>query len=460
MHPRRTFALLSLVACLQFAAPAQTPPSYSLTFLGPAASVNALSETGVIVGQVSVGGATRGWVSQGGGAPVLLPLAAGDQSSWALDVDEQGFVVGAASSFTSPEFFGRAVAWQPSPGGYVLQNLGMLPGHSASVATAVNNVGDIVGYSSNGTFRYPVLFTAPSGPMDLSAFGVFDPQSINDARVFVDRQARRMDLGTMTVQNLGLPPGPPSYSATTGYAINEHGQIAGTAVLATSTSCVYQAARYVDGPGWQILTPCSGVANAYDINDLGDVLYKAFLSLDSLVHLEGIGDFNVQQLLDPGTAPWTVLGFGMDIDSARNIAVIAHHPGTGQTGVALLTPIQTCQPSLGFGGPGSSQLMVCGGSLASGTVADVTLSGVPAFGQALLVASLVNTPTPLVGGTLVPVPVMLVLPLVAGPAGTAVLGGIPGGIGPLSLYAQCVHADALLPGGWGFSNAVRIDFLP
>jgi hypothetical protein len=336
----------------------------------------------------------------------------------------------------------------------------MLPGHVGSVATAVNNLGDIVGYSRTGMFRYPVLFTAPAGVLDLNRFGVFDPQSINDARVFVDKQARRMDLDTMTVQSLGLPPGPPSYSATTGYSINEHGQIAGTAVLATSTNCVYQAARYVDGPGWQILSPCSGVANAYDINDLGDVLYKAYVTLVNLVHLEGIGDFTVQGLLAPTSAPWTVLGFGMDINSARQIAVIANNPVTGQTGAALLTPMQTCQASLGFGGPGLSHLMVCGGNLATGTTADLTLSGVPAHGAAVLVVSLANAPTPLAGGLLVPMPVMLVLPLVAGPAGTLVLGGVPGGIGPLSLYAQCVHPDLLLPGGWGFSNAVRIDFLP
>ncbi len=445
-RPPLRFLLLVATSFVVRAAAAQSPPSYDLTFLGAADRVADLSETGVVVGQVSVGNATRGFVASATIPLTLLPVAPGDQSSWALDISEQGVVVGAARTYISPDFFGRAVAWLPNgTGGYVRQELGMLPGHIGSVATAVNNLGDIVGYSKTGMFRYPVLFTAPGGLQDLSLFGVFDPQSINDQRVFVDRQARRMDLGTMAVQNLGLPPGPPTYSATTGYAINQHGQIAATAVLATSTNCVYQAARYVDGPGWQILSPCSGLANAYDINGLGDVLYQAYLTT-SMLHVEGIGEFAVQQLLAPGTSPWTVLDFAMDINSARQIAVIANNPISGQTGVALLAPIQVCQPSLGFGGPGQSLLTICGGNLSSGTTADLTLSGVPAFGSVLLVASLATAPTPLAGGILVPVPVMLVLPLTGGAAGTVVLP-IPGGNGPLSFYGQCVHHDPLLPGG-------------
>ncbi len=423
--------------------------------------MNALSEEGLVVGQISVGFATRGYVASLGSPPALLPLPAGDASSWALDVNEQGVIVGATSTSGSPEFAGRAVRWQPDGGGgYSVHELGKLPGHSGSIATAVNNLGDVVGWSVSGMFRYPVLFSAPGGVLDLNPFGVFDPQSINDARVFVDKQARRMDLDTMTVENLGLPAGPPSYSATTGYAINELGSIAGTAVLATSTSCVYQATRYVDGTGWEMLSPCSSVASAYDINDQGDVLYKAFLSLVNLLHLEGIGEFSLPQLLAPSTVPWDVLGFGADINSAREIAVIAHDPSTGATGVALLTPTWTCQTSLGFAGPGTAELAVCGGDLSLGTTADLTLSGLPAGGPAFLVGGLSAAPTAIFGGTLVPVPILLLEAVTAGPAGTFVLGGIPGGSGPATLYVQAVYPSAALPGGFGFSNAVQIQVLP
>lgn len=451
----------ALFALLALAAPAATQaPSLALEFLGPAGSVNALSETGVIVGQVQVGAATRGFVASAGHAPVLLPLPAGDKGSWALDVSEQGVIVGATSVQTSPEFGGRAVAWQPDGvGGYTVHELGKLPGHSGSIATAVNNLGDIVGWSNSGMFRYAVLFTAPGGVLDLNPWGVFDPQAINDQRVLVDKQARRMDLDTMTVQNLGLPPGPPSYSATTGYDINELGHLAGTAVLATSTSCVYQATRFVDGAGWQMLTTCSPVASAYDLNDRGDVLYRAISVLVDLVHLEGVGEFSVQSLLEPKAQDWDVLAFGAAINTARQLAVIVHDSDAGLTGVALLTPIQACQASLGFAGPGPSQLAVCGGDLSSGTSAELSVWGLPAFGSAFLVAGVPGVPVPLKGGTLVPQPALL-LPLAAGPAGAVVLPGLPGGGGPLELAVQAVHPDATLPGAWGFSNAVSVQLLP
>ena len=72
--------------------------------------------------------------------------------------------------------------------------------------------------------------------MDLNPFGVFDPQSLNDARQFCDRTGRRMDLDTLAVETLTLPAGPPNYQAALGYSISESGQVAGTLVLATSTS--------------------------------------------------------------------------------------------------------------------------------------------------------------------------------------------------------------------------------
>jgi hypothetical protein len=460
----RPFALVAPAALsllVAWPAAAQTPPTYALTFLGPADSVSTLSETGVAVGQRTVGGNTRGWVASATSAMTLLPLAPGDASSWANDVNEQGVIVGALSTFLSPEFFPRAVAWLPDGlGGYTIKELGGLPGNIGSVATTIDIQGDILGYSKTGMFRLPVWFTSPGGLLDLNPFGIFDPQSINDQRVFVDVQGRRMDLNTMVVENLGLPVGPIHYQATSGYAINEYGQIAGTAVLATSTNCVYQATRYVDGPGWQMLSPCSGIANASDINDFGDVIFQWALTV-RILHLEGIGDFLPQDLLSPSAKAWNVLASSsMDINSARQLAVMVQNDLTGVVGAALLTPIQTVQADLGFGGPGLSHLQVAGGTLAMGATAELTLTGVPAFGLAYLLAGLVDAPTPLKGGTLVPFPILITVPVAAGPAGTLIVPGIPGGNGPASLYVQSANPDASLQGGYGFSNAVRIDLLP
>jgi hypothetical protein len=458
-HLARSGAALGLLAALLPAA-AQSPPSCAVTFLGPADSITSLSETGVAIGQVSVGNATRGWVGSVASPALLLPLPAGDASSWALDISEQGVIVGGVSVFVSPEFAGRAVQWLPDgAGGYTVHELGKLPGHVGSIATAVNNLGDIVGYSKTGMFRYPVLFSAPGGVLDLNPLGVFDPQSVNDRRQMLDKLSKRLDLDTMTVESFGLPGGPISYSTTTGYAMNELGQLAGTAVLATSTSCVYQAARHMDDTGWQLLSPCSPLANAYDINDLGDVLYQAFLTTN-IIHLEGLGEFNAQQLVSPDAGPWSVVqSFSMDINTARQLAVIATNTAAGLTGAVLLTPLGSCQADLGFAGPGTAQIAVCGGDLSSGTSAELLLWGGPEGGSAWVLAGLAATPTPFKGGTLVPVPVLLVAPLATGPTGTAMLT-IPGGGGPASIFLQALHPDLGLPGGYALSNAVRLDLLP
>jgi hypothetical protein len=455
------FALVAAVSMLSLCAPslAQSPPQCSVIFLGPAQSVSALSETGVVVGQANVGAATRAWVASAASPLALLPLPAGDQSSWALDVNEQGVIVGAVSVQISPEFQGRAAKWLPDgKGGYTVHELGKLPGHIGSVATALDNQGDIVGYSKTGMFRYAVLFSAPGGVLDLNPLGVFDPQAINDQRQMVDKQFKRLDLDTMIVESFPLPSGPPAYQAATGYAINELGQIAGTAVLATSTSCVYQAARHMDDFGWQLLSPCSSIANAHDINDLGDVLFQWNL-IYNLVHLEGLGDFSPQQLVSPDAGPWSVLAsFNMDINDARQLAVIATDTSSGVTGAALLTPIGSPAADLGYAGPGPAQLAVFG-DLSSGGHADLTLWGAPEAGLVFVAAGLTEAPTAFKGGTLVPVPILLLLPLATGPTGTA-HATVPGGGGPLSIDLQAVFADATLPGGFGLSNAVRVDLLP
>jgi hypothetical protein len=119
-----------------------------------------------------------------------------------------------------------------------------------------------------------------------------------------------------------------------------------------------------------------------------------------------------------------------------------------------------CQADLGFGGPGSSQLSLCGGNLSTGTTATLKLQGAPALAPAFLFAGLVNGATPVKGGTLVPDPWTLFLPMTTDATGQITLPGIAGGNGPLSVYLQFVIVDGAQVQGFGFSNAVRADLLP
>lgn len=118
---------------------------------------------------------------------------------------------------------------------------------------------------------------------------------------------------------------------------------------------------------------------------------------------------------------------------------------------------EVCQPDLGFGGPGSVVLSVCGEELASGNSATLSISGAPASSATLLVWSTVNNPLAVEGGTLVPNPVEGFLVDVTGGSGDLNLN-VPGG-GNVTLYVQALVYDA----GAGqllFSNAVESVFLP
>jgi hypothetical protein len=122
--------------------------------------------------------------------------------------------------------------------------------------------------------------------------------------------------------------------------------------------------------------------------------------------------------------------------------------------------VPVCQTDLGFGGPGGAELMVCGQELSSGNSADVTLTGAAAHELLLVLFGATNNPTPLLGGTLVPVPAFLVVPDMTDAAGGWSFTGLPGGAGPTSLFLQVVYTDPSLAGGFGVSNAVQLDYLP
>jgi hypothetical protein len=331
-----SITFMASLALMPSLAAAQSP-RYHAEYLG-AFSPGRISENGQIIGTSTVGGNQRGFVV-GSGHPIqYLPLPSGMISSNAIDVNEHGVIVGAVSAYYSPEFYGHAIAWDPDgSGGYNARLLGALPGQAISRATAVNNLGDIVGYSSDGTYRYAVLFTGPGGVMNLNATGIFDPVDINDQRVLVDRSftVKRLDLNTMVVEDLGVPPG--SYLATSAAAINEAGQVGGLAILTGGGNCDRVAARYTDGVGWEIFSNCGRSNGVSDMNEQGDVIMP--LNVAPYVRFEGLGTFLVEDLIVNDVGHWYVSNIsGATINSAKVIAVFATNQVTGQAGTVLLTP--------------------------------------------------------------------------------------------------------------------------
>ncbi len=437
-------------------------PQYHAEFLGPAVNAADMNASASVVGTTTIGGTLRAWIAGPGLSITALPVPPGFTSSAASDINDAGVIVGSVSASSSPAFGSQAVAWFPTGSTYTITLLGKLPGHLTSHATALNGVGDIVGYSTLNSFRYPVLFTAPGGVQDLSATGIFDPTSINDQRVLVDSSfvCKRLDLDTMAVESLGVPSGPPTYIATDSTRINALGQVAGLAILATSTNCDRVAARFTDGIGWQVFSGCGADNGAYDLNVHGDVVMK--LNVDAYVRFEGLATFKIEDLIVAGVGHWYVInGYGIAINDARQIVVPATNDVTGQGGLILLTPQGfLCQPDLGFAGPGHLALSVCGGDLSSGTDAALRVTGAPSGASTLLVASANSAPTPFQGGLLVPVPIQVAVLLSAGPDGGILVPGIAGGLGPVAIYAQALCVDPAVPGGIAISNAIRLDFMP
>lgn len=377
IHVQRATALLALSSSLSAISAAQAPPAYRAEFLGTATFVAALNESGTCVGWTSVGSALRGWVA-GPGSPVTpLPLPPGRQSSMVNDVNSAGVIVGTVGSGLSPEFSGTAAAWIPDgQGGYTVVELGALPGHSLSHAVAINDLGDVVGTSHSGMFAYPVLFTAPGGPQDLSPSGLHAPKAVNDLRVVVDESAQRLDLATGALQTVGLPPPDPiHYVFAFAYDLNDAGQIAATVVMATSTDCDRKSALHTDGSGWLLLSSCGQYNEAYDVNDLGDVVFRA--GVTHYVHFAGLGSYLIQGLIVNETGTWyTQASFGsVAINDGRQIAISASNPATGQSGIVLLSPITDVGTQTCYGDGTAAGACPCGNASAAGSNAGCLHSG-------------------------------------------------------------------------------------
>ena len=119
-----------------------------------------------------------------------------------------------------------------------------------------------------------------------------------------------------------------------------------------------------------------------------------------------------------------------------------------------------CQTDLGFQGPGTATMSICGGApLAKGYSATLSITGAPANAATYMFVGLTSTPTPIKGGTLVPVNYLLLVPLVTNGSGALTIPGVQGGGGPVSVYLQAMIADGSQAAGFAFTNAVRLDLL-
>ena len=119
-----------------------------------------------------------------------------------------------------------------------------------------------------------------------------------------------------------------------------------------------------------------------------------------------------------------------------------------------------CQDDLGFQGPGSATMAMCGDPLQTGGDTDFAIHDAPPSSAVVLFLSAMQQPTPFFGGTLITVPPVATAVLPTDADGGLLIEDISTGGGPATVYAQAAYADASLPVGVGLTNALKLDLLP
>lgn len=145
-----------------------------------------------------------------------------------------------------------------------------------------------------------------------------------------------------------------------------------------------------------------------------------------------------------------------DLDNDTDMDMLIFRRTTTEVFINNLDPI-TCQQDLGFGGPGTSVLSVCGEPLTAGANATMLLTGSPASSPVFLSIGVALTPFPILGGTLASIPLTL-LTLATNGSGQLVLP-ITGTGSPGTLYLQGLVLDLSQTELFQISNAVAVQFL-
>ncbi len=308
-RPRRTrflalFAILALgTVALTLWMSRPTPPRYSVTDLGVLpgdtdSDASAINSAGDVVGLSSAAGGTSG-------APAVFHvflyrsgrmarLGTALERTWrgALAINDRGQVAGRFSA--SPKA-GHACLWAAG----TQQDLGTLPGLLETFAAGLNNRGQVVGGAAavrDGTGKQPpahaflfsgghmTLLPPPPGYTEVDASGINGAGQVIE-RVSVNASRRRhsqpflYDTQTGRWTALALPTGARWRYAN---ALNDQGQVAGTAWLLAGTFNTEQSVRAVlwsGGAATDLGTlPGAAGSGASALNGRGEVVGSADFS--------------------------------------------------------------------------------------------------------------------------------------------------------------------------------------
>ena len=240
----------------------------------------AINDLGHVCGSYGCVFGDRAFIWTRGSEITTLPLPQGYSGAEALDINNNGQVVG----WMQVDSTNRQTAALWHDGGVL--DLGTLPGGNWSVAAAINNRGIIVGTWGNSTTGDPAR------------------------SVFVWDQGKMADLGPLI-----------SEDSSTAHDVNDAGDIVGS----MGPSAVQRMAfLFRDG---QVLdlgpVPGGSTSEAQAINNRGEIIGYGFVEnfmRRAFVWSDG-------EMIDIGTLPTYTTFFGLDINEAGQIVGVARGDG-------------------------------------------------------------------------------------------------------------------------------------
>ena len=251
-----------------------------LTSLSPLLSANDINNAGQIAGSSSTG---QPAVRNSNGSITSLGVLPGDNNGGeSLGINDMGQVVG-FSAFTrlpfvdDPTFYFRAFLYSNG----VMQDLGFGP---FSAGYAINNSGQIVGasnheflnlYYSNGvitTFNAKVHFRDINNPGQATG-EILDINNNQHALLYTNGVTQ--DLSTL-----------PGHRVSTGFGINDHGDVVGASSACCQVSDRSHAFIYSNGMMQDLndLIPAGSgwfLESAFDINQVGQIVGTGHIDSDN-----------------------------------------------------------------------------------------------------------------------------------------------------------------------------------
>jgi probable HAF family extracellular repeat protein len=308
------------------------------TLIGDTSSMAwAINADGDVVGWSNGPAGTRAFLYTTAGGMVALPSLPDRPRTLARDINDKGVIVGSANAGGTD--LGHAVLWSDGS----LQDLGTLGTGLYSEAWAVNNLGQVVGWSytdgGNGLRGvHGFLYSQAEGLVDLtpesdtgSALDINDAGQVTGYKTALGGyHAFRWEEGTF--MDLGVLPG---LAHSFGWAINALGRVTGSSASASGNS--ERLVRFTDGSGLQDLGGAGEHNVALGINAAGDVVGTQGRSqARALLYTDAARLRDLNTLINPSLG-WVLLAAN-DINDAGVIVGYAFNNVTGKTHAVRLRP--------------------------------------------------------------------------------------------------------------------------